>query len=215
MNRWQRLPVWLLLLASMLLLSGCMLFRIVDFKQQFCDYQANFELLVGDVIELRMHHPALLDSDVVWLLGAEPTRREYQGNTLELVYVVEKDQPLASDEYAIPLRLRFRQVSGDFLLSAGVIDKNLGSVVTPGLIDETVAHTCDSQTSVANSNVTVDLSDLAPEGMPRRSDIEAAVFRIVAPVLRRGCPARRQLASSAKKTTGRYANSSFRDQRTA
>ena len=165
----------LLLAATTLLLSGCMLFRIYDFKSQFCDYQANFELLVGKDIELRMLNPVLLDRDVVWLLGAEPTRRERSGNSLELVYVVEKDQPQVSDEYAIPIRLRFHRQDGDFRLEAGIIDKNLGSMVTPGLIDETVAHACDSRTNVADANVTVDLGDLDPDAVPRRSDIEVAL----------------------------------------
>ena len=167
--------VVLLLVASASLLSGCILFRIYDFKEQFCDYAANFELLVGEDIELRMHHPVLLDSDVVWLLGAEPTRREQTADGLDLVYVVEKDLPQASDEYAIPVRLRFVNRDDDWLLNAGVIDKNLGSMVTPGLIDETVAHTCDSETSIADSNVTVDLSDLDPDAVPRRSEIEQAL----------------------------------------
>lgn len=173
--RWAGIRLTLLLVGSSMLLSGCILFRIVDFKAQFCDYQANFELLVGEDIELRMLNPVLLDSDVVWLLGAEPTHRQSSGDALELVYVVEKDTPQISDEYAIPVRLHFSRDDGEFLLNAGVIDKNLGSMVTPGLIDETVAHTCDSRTSVADSNVTVDLSDLPPEAVPRRSEIEAAL----------------------------------------
>ena len=174
MSYWSRLGL-LLLMASTLLLSGCILFRIYDFKEQFCDYQANFELSVDDDIELRMLNPVLLDSDVVWLLGAEPTRREQRGAELDLVYVVEKDLPVTSDEYAIPVRLRFVKDDGEFFLSAGVIDKNLGSMITPGLIDETVAHTCDSETSIADSNVTVDLSDLDPDAVPNRADIEEAL----------------------------------------
>ena len=136
----------LLLLTLCAQLSGCLLNRVYAFKNQFCDYRANFTLLVDGGVTLRMHSPVLLDTDVVWLIGAEPTAWSKNGSWLEMLYVVEKDLPGPTPEYAIPLRLLFS--SGDRLLSAGSIDKNLSAMITPGLIEETVAHACSSETSM-------------------------------------------------------------------
>ena len=158
-----------LLLVLCTQLSGCMLNRVYAFKNQFCDYQANFTLLVDDGVTLQMHRPVLLDSDVVWLVGAEPTARNRNGSWLEMVYVVEKDLPTPDPEYAIPLRLLFS--NGDRLLSAGMIDKNLSAMITPGLIEETVAHACSSETSILAKNVTFDLSQLDRADIPDRGQI--------------------------------------------
>jgi len=163
----------LLLLLS--LLSACLLTRVYEFKAQFCDYPRYFELQVGEVIALSMREPVLLESDMIWLMGAAPSYREETESGLDLLYVIEKDLPLPNPEYAVPLRLRFTTGDGGYRLSAGIIDKNLGSMITPGLIDEVVSHTCESNTSILNSNVTVDLSGLDLSAIPRRKDIEEAL----------------------------------------
>lgn len=165
----------LLLPALSLGLSGCLLTRVYSFKEQFCDYQRNFELLVDQSIRLKMRHPVLRDDDMVWLLGAEPTRRTKTGDRQEMVYVIEKDLAVPDPRYAIPVRLLFQRRQGDFRWTEGVLDRNLGSMITPGLIAETVSHTCDSETSVLDKNVTVDLSDLDPASIPRRTEIEQAL----------------------------------------
>jgi len=165
----------LLIVASALSLSGCLLTRVYAFKEQFCDYQQNFSLQIADGISLRMRNPVLYDADVIWLLGAKPTRQTTDGDRKEMVFVVEKDIEVSDPRYAIPLRLVFARQGGRYRLSEGIIDMNLGTVITPGLIEETVAHTCDSEASVLARNVTVDLSDLDPASIPRRSIIEQAL----------------------------------------
>jgi len=59
---------FLLLLTS--LMSACLLTRVYEFKSQFCDYPRYFDLQVGEVIALNMRQPVLLDSDMIWLMGA-------------------------------------------------------------------------------------------------------------------------------------------------
>ena len=158
-----------MLLVLCIQLSGCVLNRVYAFKNQFCDYPANFTLLVDDGVTLQMHSPVLLDTDVIWLIGAEPTAWNKNGSWLEMLYVVEKDLPAPAPEYAIPLRLLFS--GGDRLLSAGTIDKNLSAMITPGLIEETVAHACSSETSMLRKNVEFDLSDLDRADIPDRKQI--------------------------------------------
>ena len=162
----------LLLLLLCTQLSGCLLTRVYTFKEQFCDYQSNFTLRVDDAgVTLEIHHPVLLDSDVTWLLGAGPTTLGTTNAGIEMVYVVEKDLPRPDSEYAIPLILRFTRHDGDLLLSGGSIDKNLSAMITPGLIEETVAHACDASTSILSKRVEFDLSDLDPDDIPTRDQI--------------------------------------------
>ncbi len=157
------------------LLSGCLMVRIYEFKGQFCDYRRNFQLVVDDGVSLVMHRPVLLDRDVICLLGADPTLRKSLAGLQELVYVVEKDLPVTDPGYAIPVRLRFREQDGDYRLSEGVIDKNLSSMITPGLIEETVAHACVSKPSILQRNVKVDLSGLDRDAIPRGGAILEAL----------------------------------------
>lgn len=109
MNKGLRL---LLLLLMSLQLSGCLLNRVYAFKEQFCDYQTSFALQVGDGVTLEMHKPVLRDTDVVWLLGAEPSIQRLVDGQLEMVYIVVKDLPRITHEYAIPLHLRFSNTDG-------------------------------------------------------------------------------------------------------
>ncbi len=165
----------LLLLVMSLQLSGCLLNRVYAFKEQFCDYQTSFALQIGDGVSLEMHKPVLRDTDVVWLLGAEPTIRRMVDGQLEMVYIVVKDLPQRSYDYAIPLHLRFSNTDGKALLSMGMIDRNLSAMITPGLIEETVSHACSSTTSLAKKNVEFDLGDLDREAVPDRSQIVQAL----------------------------------------
>lgn len=168
-------PVILLRLTVLLLLgmhlSGCLLNRVYAFKNQFCDYQANFTLLVGDGVTLQMHTPVLLDTDVVWLLGADPTTRREAEGRLELTYVVEKELPVLQSDYSIPLHLRFIERGDEMRLSAGMINRNLSAMITPGLIGETVAHACNSEASVMKKNVEFDLGGLQRSDIPKREQI--------------------------------------------
>lgn len=156
-------------------LPGCLLNRVYGFKRQFCDYQRNFELVVDDSIRLKLRRPLLRDGDLVWLLGAEPTRRSMVDGRLQMLYLVEKDLADADPRYALPLRLLFEPRDGRFLWAEGVIERNVGSMITPGLIDETVAHTCSSKTNLFDKTVSVDLSGLDRASIPRRSAIEDAL----------------------------------------
>ena len=44
-------------------------------------------------------------------------------------------------------------------------------MITPGLIEETVAHTCDASTSMLSKRVEFDLSDLDPGDIPTHGQI--------------------------------------------
>jgi len=166
---------WLLPVVLLLQLSGCLLTRVYAFKEQFCDYQSNFTFVIDDGVTMRMHQPVLRDADVIWLLGAQPPRRSDGREKLEMLYVVEKDIAVNPSDYAIPLRLDFVQKNGQMLLNAGMIDKNLSAMITPGLIEETVSHACTAQTRMVSKSVHFDLSDLDLDDIPTPEQIIAAL----------------------------------------
>jgi hypothetical protein len=170
---WSTRHAVLLLLASAL--SGCLLNRVYAFKHQFCDFQHNFRLTVDAEARLLMHHPVLYDSDVVWLIGAPPTRRRYKGGGLDMVYVVEPDTPHPDPRYAIPISLNFQHSGNGYRLREGVIHQNLTSILGPALITTTVEHVCHSAPDLWRRSVEVRLSELDPADLPARRDILEAL----------------------------------------
>ena len=56
-----------------LVLNGCLINRMVEVKEQFCEFDSNFSLDFAEPASFNMHHPVLLDRDILWLSDAEPT----------------------------------------------------------------------------------------------------------------------------------------------
>ncbi len=161
------------LLVVPLLLSGCLLSRIYTFKDQLCDYEANFALQIDEDVSLAMHHPVLLDTDVTWLAGAEPTERRMVGEVLELRYVAEKLMRHPDPGYDIPLQLRFERIDGDYKLREGRLDMDLGALLRPEVINRSVEHTCGAKPDLLAQRVEVDLADLDQSTLPTRGEVLA------------------------------------------
>lgn len=159
------------LLSATLSLSGCLLTRVYAFKHQFCDFERNFALSLDDEARLFMRKPVLYDSDVIWLVGAPPTRSMNRAGTLKLVYVVEKDVDAADPRYSIPVSLRFAQTGSRYRLQEGIIHQNLTTILSPALIASTVRHTCRSRPDLLSRSVDVDLSSVDANDLPTRADI--------------------------------------------
>lgn len=149
--------------------------RIYSFKDQLCDYAANFALTHEDGVTLSMRHPILLDTDIIWLTGVSPTQTRRQGDTLEITYIVEKILQHADPSFDIPVTLLFTQVNGRNRLKAGHIDSKLSTVLTPELIDRTLKKTCDATSSIRDQSVRVDLSALDRSSLPTRKELIAAL----------------------------------------
>ena len=95
-----------MLLASILLVTGCVYMRLYEMKNQFGNFDANFELTDKGGLGLIFLNPVLESGDMVWLMKNEPLRKEENGEGEMWTYLFEK-QYLTGDreghEYDIPI----------------------------------------------------------------------------------------------------------------
>jgi hypothetical protein len=154
------------------LVGGCLLTRIYTFKDQFCRYDANFRLQVEENVTLTMFHPVLLDTDVVWLVGAPPTERRQHGDVLRMRYVIEKLQAHPDSSYDIPIDLGFvLDADGSYRLGYGRLDRNLATLLTPEVITQAVENACTAHPSPFERSIHLDLSEADLTGLPTREEL--------------------------------------------
>lgn len=65
-----------LLIFLALVLSGCILFRFLEFRDQLKNFEQNFGLDDQRGLELIMQNPVLRESDIVWLMRTEPSNKK-------------------------------------------------------------------------------------------------------------------------------------------
>lgn len=108
MRLWRRIiPV--LLVLSLVLLSGCVYWRLLQFKNQFKSFHEHFEFKSDGDYGLLIHDPVLDVADVDWLFGAAPSwpSSPDPGDSWR-AYEFEKLGNGALDVSVLSYRLRFR-----------------------------------------------------------------------------------------------------------
>jgi hypothetical protein len=74
-------------------LSGCFINRVVEVRDQMCDFDSNFSLQFADSANFNIYNPVLLDKDILWIAGASPTTMTSTENEWSMVFVLEKSGP--------------------------------------------------------------------------------------------------------------------------
>lgn len=157
------------------LLSACLLTRLYEFKQQFCDYRDNFSFTTGDEFLVRLLNPILLDRDVIWLAGTEPTRREQDDQSQQMQWIVDKVLP--SPSVADPafdqlyLDMDFMAEDGKYRLHQVRMDPRFSYVLSPDLMERHAANVCSSSWLVFARSGEIDLADADLSGQPDRQEI--------------------------------------------
>jgi len=119
----------------------------------------------------------MLDEDITWLAGAQPSEREYVGDELVMTYLAEKIGAPANGQYDIPVELRFVHGDQGYLLKEGYLGKNLTDILTDELLTQIMQSICRSEKSLAQQKLTVDISTLTHTLLPSKADI----IRILGP----------------------------------
>jgi hypothetical protein len=162
-------------LAAMLLLSACLLTRLYAFKQQFCDYKANFTFSTDEEFRVNLLQPILLDSDVIWLAGAEPSKQQQDEQSGQMQWIVDKVLPAQStvdpefDQLSVHMDF---QADGDkYLLHQVRMDQRFAYVVSPDLMDRHADNVCNSSWLVFGRSGEIDLADADLSGQPSRQEV--------------------------------------------
>jgi hypothetical protein len=85
-----RLPAASLLLAGLLLLSGCVWLRLLSLKDQFADFDRWIEVPPGPGLELRFRRPVLLAEDLETLVTGRPTASASGGDVTVQSYAFSR-----------------------------------------------------------------------------------------------------------------------------
>ena len=102
----KKLIIRLILLASILLVAGCVYMRLYKMQNQFTDFDTNFDLSDKDGLGLIFLNPVLESGDMVWLMKDEPLSKEKKGEGEMWTYLFEKQYLTGNGEggeYDIPI----------------------------------------------------------------------------------------------------------------
>lgn len=162
-------------LVSSVLLSGCLLTRLYAFKQQFCDYRSNFSFSTQDEFRVTLNHPLLLDKDVIWLAGAEPSQVQSSDQHKQMQWVVDKVLPPgfpADPEFdQLMMTMEFKADENDFLLHEVEMDQRFAYVVSPHLMDKYADNVCKASWLVLGRSGEIDLADADLSVQPSRQEV--------------------------------------------
>lgn len=92
--------------------TGCVYLRFLKLKNQMADFNKNFEITEDNGLSLVFLNPVLKKSDMVWLMGTEPTIMEVDGNPDNWIYELKKRYRGKKNEkgdFDIPLDLKFEK----------------------------------------------------------------------------------------------------------
>jgi hypothetical protein len=152
-------------------LSGCILERIYRVKNQLCDFDNNFQIETSEGLSVLLREPVLLDDDVTWLTGADPTAMEVAGDELLMRYVAGKRGETSNDRYSLSVELRFVEIDGKYRLKEASLGRNLTDVLTAELLTQYLESVCQSQKSLVNRTVSIDITDIDRSLLPSGPEV--------------------------------------------
>ncbi|MEM7008423.1 MAG: hypothetical protein AAF462_04740 [Thermodesulfobacteriota bacterium] len=91
-------PILLFVIVITLALSSCVLFRMLELKDQLNDFETNFDLNDESGLTLVLKNPVLLSDDVMWLMKGSPTSVKLNEQGQLWTYVFVKQHTTSQDE---------------------------------------------------------------------------------------------------------------------
>jgi hypothetical protein len=161
----------LVFLSAALILNGCILERIFRVKNQLCDFEKNFQIEIFQGFRVLLQDPVMLDEDITWLAGAEPTEQQRIGDELVMTYIAERKGVPSDGQYDLPIELRFVRLDGEFRLKEGYLGKNLADMLTDELLTQIMQSVCKSEKSLIKQQITIDISSLDQTLLPAATQI--------------------------------------------
>ncbi len=113
----------------------------------------------------------MLDDDITWLAGAQPSEQEMVGDYLVMTYIAERKDGPADGRYDLPIELRFVRLDGKYRLEEGALSRNITEMLTEELLIQIMQSVCKSEKSLVKQQIVVDISYLDRSLLPGRADI--------------------------------------------
>lgn len=159
------------LLSTLILLNGCLLERIFTVKNQLCDFDRNFKIEYSEGFRVILKKPIMLDDDITWLAGAEPSEQKFVDGDLVMTYNAERKSAKPGGQYDLPIQLRFVPLDGQDRLKEGYLGKNLTHILTGKLLAQIMQSVCKSEKSLVKRQIKIDIRTLDRTLLPGRPEI--------------------------------------------
>ena len=160
-----------LLIIMALLLNGCLLKRIFKVQKQLCDFDKNFQIEVSDGFRIVLREPVMLDEDITWLAGAQPSEQELSDDELVMTYIAERNGGPDNGRYDLPIELRFVDMDGKYRLNEGALSRNITDLLTEDLLVQIMQSVCESEKSLIKQQIVIDISTLDRSLLPGRPEL--------------------------------------------
>jgi len=160
-----------ILMATTPICNGCIFERIFRVKKQLCDVEENFQIEVRPGFRVILREPVMLDEDITWLAGAEPSGQMLAGDQLVMTYLAERKSAPSEEKYDLPIKLQFVRLEGEYRLKEGYLGENLADLLTVELLTQLMQSVCESEKSLVKQHVIIDISSLDRTLLPNRSEI--------------------------------------------
>ena len=113
----------------------------------------------------------MLDDDITWLAGAQPSEQEMVGDDLVMTYIAERKGGPADGRYDLPIELRFVRLDGKYRLKEGALSRNITEMLTEDLLVQIMQSVCKSEKSLIKQQIVVDISSLDQSLLPGREEL--------------------------------------------
>ena len=161
----------LVFLSAALILNGCILERIFRVKDQLCDFDKYFQIEISEGFRIILLEPVMLDKDITRLAGAEPSEKKIIDDELVMTYIAERKGEQTHGQYDLPIELRFVRIDEEYRLKEGYIGKNLTEMLTDELLTQIMQSICQSEKSLIQQKVVIDIRALDRTLLPTKSEI--------------------------------------------
>lgn len=148
-----------------LLVSGCLLTRLYTIRERVCQFDRNFDFDEA-APRLTFRDPELFDSDVAWLVGADPTPGPARGLATYHLVLPSRPTPL-------PIALTYAPEGRRLLLSTVELPAELSGTLTRELVRQFVGSLCGARENIVRAEVVFDLDGLDRALLPDRAQLEA------------------------------------------
>jgi hypothetical protein len=113
----------------------------------------------------------MLDKDITWLAGAQPSEQEISGDELVMTYIAERKRNPSNGRYDLPIELRFVRLDEKYRLKEGYLGTKLTDMLTEEMLTQIMLSVCKSQKSLVKQQVTIDIRSLDRTLLPAKSKI--------------------------------------------
>ncbi|EDY81911.1 hypothetical protein VDG1235_1531 [Verrucomicrobiia bacterium DG1235] len=157
------------------LLSGCVYLRLLRFKNQLHDFDANVVVEHSDGLSLQFPNPVLRDEDFIFITNSDPTRIRaisQQPKVEDWDWRFEKKQTAESDK---PFDIVFRTRFEDGMLTRIDFDEKLVEVMPENFIEEVFRSFGKAKINKLRKSATAGMKRDASKDIPLPSMSEISV----------------------------------------